>query len=89
MVNRGQQNRMKRIVERLLTESCAIPVGGLEKELVRLGFTQTGGDLLALQFVNTVFDLCLEILLDEQRCVHSYRIVPFSERTGRQLKFRW
>jgi hypothetical protein len=88
MVNKGQQFRMKRIVERLFTESC-MPLPALEKELLKLGFIQTGGDLLALKFENMVFSLFLEILLDENRCVHSYRVVPLEEKDGRQQKFRW
>lgn len=89
MVNKGHQLRMKRIVERLFSESCSKPVSGLEKELLKLGFIQTGGDLLALQFENNVFGLFLEILLDEKRCVHSYRVVPLAERAVQQQKFRW
>ncbi len=89
MVNRGQQFRMKRKVERLFTNSCSLPVSGLEKELGILGFIQTGSDLLALQFENRVFDLFLEIMLDENRCVHSYRVIPLVEKSGRRPKFRW
>lgn len=89
MVNKGQQLRMRRNVERLFTASCGKPVAQLEKELGNLGFTQTGGDLLALQFENRTFELFLEILLDDKRCVHRYRIVPFEKRAVPQQKFRW
>ncbi len=89
MVNKGQQLRMKRNVERLFTASCSMPVTGFEKELGTLGFTQTGGDPLALQFENKTFDLFLEILLDEKRCVHSYQILTIPEQKERQRKYRW
>ncbi len=89
MVNRGQQLRMKRLVERLFIESCSKPVAGIENELQKLGFTQTGGDLRALQFGHREFELFLELMLDENQCVHSYRILTFVERDKPQPKFRW
>lgn len=89
MVNRGQQLRMKRLVERLFTESCNKPVAGIERELLKLGFTQTGGDLRALQFEHRGFELFLELMLDDNQCVHSYRILTFAVRDKPQPKFRW
>lgn len=89
MVNKGQQLRMKRNVERLFAASCGKPVTGFEKELGNMGFTQTGGDLLALQFENRTSELFLEILLDAKRCVHSYRILTIPEQKERQPKYRW
>ncbi len=89
MVNRGQQLRMERRVERLFTSSCGKPIANYEKELKALGFTQTGGDLLALQFENPASELMVEIFLDRSRCLHSYQVLTFPERDARQRKFRW
>lgn len=89
MVNKGQQLRMKRIVERLFTGSCRKPVSGFEKSLIPLGWTQTGGDQLALAFEQKFMELYLEIGLDDSQCVHSYLLVTFDEKNRKQRKFRW
>jgi hypothetical protein len=89
MVNKGQQLRMKRIVERLFTGSCRKPVAGFEKELSPLGWTQTGGDQRALAFVQNQMELYLEVELTEERCVHSYLLVTFEEKNKKKRKFRW
>jgi hypothetical protein len=89
MVNKGQQLRMKRLVERIFTKSCRKAVAGFEKELAGLGFAQTGGDQIALSFEHPFFELLLEITLDAGRCVHSYRIITFEEKNKRQQNVRW
>ena len=89
MVNRGQQVRMKRKIERLFTGSCRRPLAGYEKELFALGFVQLGGDQVAIAFENKPMELYLEIGLEEPRCVHSYLLVTFEEKNKKQRKFRW
>ncbi len=89
MVSRGRQLRMERKVERLFSGSCGKPVSGFEKELMDWGFTQTGGDPLALQFEHRELELVIEVRLDNSRCVHAYRVLTFPEREARQQKVRW
>jgi len=89
MVDRGQQLRIQRSVERLFTPSCGKAVGKYTTELGKLGFSQTGADPIALQFENPSFDLFVEVLLDRNQCVHSYQVLTFAERDARQQKFRW
>jgi len=89
MVNAGQQNRMKRTVERLFATSCGRPVPEYLKELAALGFTQTGGDPFALQLENKGSDLFLELMLDPGQCIHRYWVGTSAQREARQRKFRW
>lgn len=89
MVNKGQQLRMKRNVERLFSHSCGRPVAGFLKDLAALGFTQTGGDQIALQFENAPFELFLGVFLDTSRCVHRYEVLTIPELKQRQQKVRW
>lgn len=89
MVNAGQQLRMKRNIERLFTTSCGRPVMSYLKALAGLGFAQEGGDPAVLMLVHRASDLFLEVMLDENRCVHSYWIGTSAEREARHRKFRW
>lgn len=89
MVNRGQQLRVERKVERLFTSSCGRPVAAYLRKLEELGFTQTAGDPAALQFENPSSELFVEIQLDPDGCVHSYQVLTFPERNARQQKVRW
>jgi hypothetical protein len=89
MVNRGQQLRTKRKTERLISGSCNLPLNRIEKELSDIGFTQSGGDQVAIAMEHIAHELYLEILLDEGRCIHSYLLVTFEEKNKKQRKFRW
>ncbi len=89
MVSRGRQLKMERKVERLFSGSCGKPVSGFEKTMIDWGFTQTGGDLLALQFEHHELELVVEVILDSSRCIHGYRILTFPEQEARQQKVRW
>lgn len=89
MVNAGQQLRMKRNVERLFTGSCGMSLSLLEKELLIWGFVEVGADPVAVALENRAMELYLEIALDDSRCVHSYLILSFTEKTKKQRKFRW
>jgi len=89
MVNKGQQLRTKRKTERLISGSGNLPLSRIEKELLNIGFTQTGGDQLAIAMEHIPHELYLEILLDEGRCIHSYVLVTFEEKNKKQRKFRW
>jgi hypothetical protein len=89
MVNRGQQLRTKRKTERLISGSCNLPLNRIEKELSDIGFTQSGGDQVAIAMEHFAHELYLEILLDEGRCIHSYLLVTFEEKNKKQRKFRW
>jgi hypothetical protein len=89
MVNRGQQLRTRRKTERLISGSCNLPLNRIEKELSDIGFTQSGGDQVAIAMEHIPHELYLEILLDEGRCIHSYLLVTFEEKNKKQRKFRW
>ncbi len=89
MVNKGQQLRTKRKTERLISGSCNLPLNRIEKELSDIGFTQSGGDQVAIAMEHIPHELYLEILLDEGRCIHSYLLVTFEEKKKKQRKFRW
>lgn len=89
MVNTGQQLRMKRHVERLFTGSCSTPLSRLEKELLVLGFAEVGADPVAVAMENRAMELYLEVELDGSGCIHSYLVLPFSEKAKKQRKFRW
>ena len=89
MVNTGQQLRMKRNVERLFTGSNRTPLSRIEKDLIRLGFVETGADQVAVAMENQPMELYLEIELDDSKCIHSYLILSFAEKTKKQRKFRW
>ena len=89
MVNTGQQHRMKRSVERLFTGSCHRPLTGLQRELLKRGFVETGADQVAVAMENVPMELYLEIELEGTRCIHSYLIVSFEEKEKKRRKFRW
>jgi hypothetical protein len=89
MVNKGWQLRMKRLVERLVTGNRRGPVRKLEKDLHELGFVELGGDQVAIAFEHISMELYLEIELDDDRCIHSYFIVPFEEKEKKRRKYRW
>jgi hypothetical protein len=80
---------MKRHVERLFTGSRNTPLTRVEKELLMLGFVETGADPVALAMENKAMELYLEIELADSRFIHSYMIVPFGEKAKKQRKFRW
>jgi hypothetical protein len=89
MVNKGYQMRTKRKAERLISGNCALPIFRIEKELGDIGFIQLGADQIAIAMEHRPHELYLEILLDENRCVHSYLLVTFEEKNKKQRKFRW
>lgn len=89
MVNRGQQLRVRRAVERLFAKGSRKPAAGFEMELAGLGFVQTGGDPVILAFENPAVELSLELTLGTGQLVHSYEVLTFEERTRRQQKFRY
>jgi hypothetical protein len=80
---------MKRHVERLFTGNCKTPLSRIEKELLKRGFVETGADPVAVAMENHAMELYLEIELGDSRCIHSYLVVPFSEKAKKQRKFRW
>jgi hypothetical protein len=80
---------MKRNVERLFTGSSNIPITSVEKELIRLGFIETGADPVAIAMENRTSELYLEIELDNSRYVHSYLVLSFGEKAKKQRRFRW
>jgi hypothetical protein len=89
MVNKGQQLRTKRKTERLISGSCNLPLYRIEKELSNIGFTQVGADQIAIAMEHRPHELYLEILLDEDRSIHSYLLVTYEEKNKKQRKFRW
>lgn len=80
---------MKRLVERLVTGNRSAPVRKLEKDLHALGFVELGADQVAIAFGHVLMELYLEIGLDDNRCIHSYFIVPFEEKEKKRRKYRW
>jgi hypothetical protein len=89
MIDKNQQSELMKKVEELFTESCARPLRDIEKELARLGFTEKGADPIAVALEHRSLELYLEIKLDEDRCIHSYFLIPFDEKEKKQRKFRW
>jgi hypothetical protein len=89
MVNKEQQIRVTKKVERLFEDARCEPVSLIEKDLVSLGFTEKGADPVAVAFDNAKLGLYLEIELDERRCIHSYILISHEEKDKRQKKFRW
>ena len=89
MVNAGWQLRMKRLVERLISTNRRYSVSRVEKELHALGFVELGADQVAVAFEHAAMELYLEILLDDERAIHSYFIVPFEEKSRKRRKYRW
>jgi hypothetical protein len=81
-------NTMKK-VERLFKNAGCQPVKRIEIDLLSLGFTEKGADPVAVAFENRKQELYLEVELDENRCIHSYILVPLEEKDKRQRKFRW
>ena len=89
MVNKGQQLRTKRRVERLITGNCRMPLYRIEKDLALLGFVEKGADPVAIAMEHAENELYLEIQLEGTGCIHSYFLVSFEERNRKQRKFRW
>ena len=89
MVNKGHQVRTKRKTERLISESCRVPLHHIEKDLADIGFIQLGADPVTMAMEHRRDELYLEIGLDENHCVHSYLLVTFEEKNKKQRKFRW
>ena len=65
MVNKGQQLRTKRKTERLIPDSCRLPLYRIEKDLAGIGFTQLGSDKIALAMEHKAEELYLKIGLDD------------------------
>jgi hypothetical protein len=61
-------------------------VAGIEREIHRLGFARTCGDMDDFQFGNQAYDLLLGIHIDEDRCVHGCQILISGERAVPQGK---
>ena len=89
LVNHGLQLRIKRSVERLFTGSCKTPFSRIGKDLLRLGFIETGADPVAIAMENRSAELYLEVERDEGECVHSYLVLSFNEKAKKQRRFRW
>jgi hypothetical protein len=89
MVNVGQQNRMRRIVERLFYKGRYTPLHIVEQELRALGFTETGADSFAQAYENQMMELYLEVTFNEDHSVHSYLVIPFTEKEKQRRHYRW
>ena len=64
-----------------------IPLYRIEKELVDIGFIESGADPIVITKEHRPDEFYREIGLDEDHCVHSYHLVTLEEKNKKQRKF--
>ncbi|QSZ66407.1 hypothetical protein RJ40_02275 [Methanofollis aquaemaris] len=89
MVIKTLQVDVMKDAEALLDRYGGTPIRLFEDELIRMGFVQQGGDPATVAMEHTGQGLYLELSLDREGKLHSYKLVPFGELKKKQERFRW